>query len=417
MTTIQTKPEKVLNPLETIKEISKLNEEPEWLKEKRLNSWKEYLSMSLPSRVEHLWRYSDPVDFELNERDINFESVPCTFLINDEAKNNKVLLSELSSQSTLKDEGFKNTFGISKLYKENPNRINSLNQAIWSGGYYLHVPKNVKLNEPIIVKILKFNKDKYHGLRILVVLEEGAQLTLIDEISSEMKMTGNLLSNVVMEVFLSKGAKLEYLNIQNHDKNAIHHFSQSVNLEEHAEFNNLIVALGAKISKADLRAELNGYSSGITTHGIVLGDGIQKFDHHTALSHIAPHTRSSLDFRVALKDKSRSAYTGNLKIAHEASKSDAHQENRNLLLSENARAESIPELEILTNDVIRCSHGVTVGQVDKDQIYYLMSRGLEQKEAEKIIIEGFLEPTISKIPHEDLKQKIVEKIKFKLESI
>ena len=144
---------------------------------------------------------------------------------------------------------------------------------------------------------------------------------------------------------------------------------------------------------------------------------MQKFDHHTTIEHIAPHTKSELNFRVALKDKARSAYTGNLKIAHEAVKSDAHQENRNLLLSEDAKAESIPELEILTNDVIRCNHGVTVGQVDKDQVFYLMSRGLTHKEAERIITLGFLEPTISQIPDESLKEEILKSIEAKLENL
>ena len=118
--------------------------------------------------------------------------------------------------------------------------------------------------------------------------------------------------------------------------------------------------------------------------------------------------------KVQGRDKSRSAYTGNLKISHEAIKSDAHQENRNLLLSDEAKAESIPELEILTNDVVRCNHGVTVGQIDKEQIFYLTSRGLSQKEAEQVIVEGFMEPTISRIPEEALREEIMSKIKNKL---
>ena len=252
-------------------------------------------------------------------------------------------------------------------------------------------------------------------IRNLIVLEEGADISLIDEISSDEDSTTSI--NIVSEIFLAKGAKLNCLNLQTNNKNTTQHFFQRANLEEHSEFINLIVGLGGKISKTDLGTSLNGYGASTIIYGIVLGDETQKFDHHTRIEHIAPHTKSALNFRVALKDKARSAYTGNLKIAHEAVKSDAHQENRNLLLSSEAKAESIPELEILTNDVIRCNHGVTVSQVDKEQIYYLTSRGLNQKDAERIIIEGFFEPTISRIPDESLREEISSKIKAKLENL
>lgn len=382
-----------------------------WVEQKKQKAKIAYEQELLPDRVSHLWKYSDPKDFELNGREISNKKAKSLFNIDDDAKKKGVILQE-SSEAT-SNQHFINYFGT--LTQEYPSRITYLNDTAWSSGYFLYIPANIKIEKPIIIKLILDESNKLSAQRILIILEEGATANLIDEITSiESK---DLLTNVILEIFLAKSAKLNYLNIQTLDKSTTHHLFQRVKLEEHSEITNLIVALGGKTSKADLGAKLNGYEAESTMYGIVLGDSYQKFDHHTRVEHLAPYTRSVLNFRVALKDKAKSAYTGNLKITDEAIKSDAYQENRNLLLSNQARADSIPELEILTNDVIRCSHGVTVGQVDRDQIYYLMSRGLSQSDAEKIITLGFLEPTISRIPSENLKEEILLQVKNKLENL
>lgn len=396
--------------------LKKKNNEPDWLTLKREVAWESYQNFKLPDRVSHLWRYSDPSWFDLDRKVVLEEKYEPMFVLSNEALSKGVQLLELNNALNGKSEIIKENLG--KLTKIDSNKIVELNSALWNNGIFLYVPQGLVVEEPIISSI---NREKarannsYEALRILVILEENSSVSLIDEISS--CDTDNYLTNVVVEIYLAKNAKLNYLNLQTHYAKTTHHLFLRAMLGEQAELNNLIVALGGKISKADLGTTLNGSCSKVTTYGIVLGDGIQRFDHHTTIEHISPYTKSALDFRVVLKDKACSAYTGNLKIRHEAHKSDAYQENRNLLLSDEAKAESIPELEILTNDVTRCSHGVTVGQVDKDQIYYLMSRGLNQKEAEKMIIEGFIEPTISRIPDENMKLKIQEKIKNKLENL
>lgn len=324
-----------------------------------------------------------------------------------------VVLMELSD--AFENEKYKDLIlkYFSKLTAKYPNKFTYFNEAIWSSGYFLYVPKNVQIEKPLTVKSLSEGLNSSETVRNFILLEEGSSINLIDEISS--LETVNPLVNIVTEIFLEKGSRLNYANLQLHSKQTISHLFQRTEINDNAKLINVMVALGGKISKADLSANLCGTYAGITIRGIVLGDGVQKFDHHTTIEHNAPYTKSDLNFRVALKDKSQSAYTGNLKIAHEAIKSDAYQENRNLLLSDEAKTESIPELEILTNDVIKCNHGVTFGQIDKDQIFYLMSRGLAQKEAEQIIVEGFVEPVISGIPEEGLRDEIMKKIKSKLE--
>ena len=400
------------------KNIELPSDEPKWLFEKRLSALVSYYKEPLPDRVSHLWKYSNPEWFEFNPDGgsvISFEKLKPTFVLDSDAKNADIVLMELAQ--AFKNEKYKDLilkyFG--RLTNKCPNRFAYFNEAIWSNGYFLYVPKNVKVEKPLTVKLFSEELNSLEVLRNLILLEEGSSINLIDKIvSSEIV---NPLVNIVTEIFLEKDSRLSYANLQLHSKQTVSHLFQRAEIRDNAKLTNVIVALGGKISKADLGTNLCGEQAGVTTYGIVLGDGIQKFDHHTTIEHNAPYTKSDLNFRVALKDMSRSAYTGNLKIAHEAVKSDAHQENRNLLLSGDAKAESVPELEILTNDVVRCNHGVTVGQIDKDQIFYLMSRGLSQKEAEQVIVEGFMEPTISRIPDEALREEIMSKIENKLEAL
>ncbi len=400
------------------KNIELPTNEPKWLLEKRALALVSYDKEALPNRVSHLWKYSDPEWFEFNSNNssvISSEKSKPIFNLDGDVKNAGIVLMELSD--AFRNEKYKDLilkyFG--QLTAKCPSRLVYFNEAIWSNGYFLYVPKNVQVEKPLTVKFISDKLNSLEAVRNLILLEEGSSVNLIDEISS--LEVANPMVNIVTEIFLEKSSKLSYANLQLYSKQTVSHLFQRAEISDNAELTNVIVALGGKISKADLGTNLCGTHAGVTTYGIVMGDGIQRFDHHTILEHNAPYTKSDLNFRVALKGKSRSAYTGNLKIAHEAIKSDAHQENRNLLLSGEAKAESIPELEILTNDVVRCNHGVTVGQIDKDQIFYLMSRGLSQKDAEQVIVEGFMEPTMSRIPEESLREDIMLKIKNKLESL
>ena len=398
------------------KSIELPSNEPKWLFEKRLSALTAYEKEPLPTRVSHLWKYSDPSWFDFKSDDgslVSPEKLKPVFGLSNDAKNAGIVLMGL--EDAFKNEKYKNLIlkYFAQLTARCPNKFAYFNEAVWSSGYFLYVPKNVQIEKPLTVNSLYEKLNNFEAVRNFIFLEEASRVNLIDEIAS--LETVNLLINTVTEIFLEKDSKLSYANLQLHSKQTVSHLFQRAEINNNAELTNVIVALGGKNSKVDLGANLCGVRADVTIYGIVLGDSSQKFDHHTTIEHNAPYTKSDLNFRVALKDKSHSAYTGNLKIAHEAVKSDAHQENRNLLLSDEVKAESIPELEILTNDVIRCNHGVTVGQIDKDQIFYLMSRGLSQKEAEQVIVEGFMEPTILRILEESLRGEILSKIKSKLE--
>jgi Fe-S cluster assembly protein SufD len=150
--------------------------------------------------------------------------------------------------------------------------------------------------------------------------------------------------------------------------------------------------------------------------GFYFTDNEQHLDHDTQQNHLAPNTTSDLLFKGALLDKSRSVWQGMIYVAPDATKTDGYQANRNLVLSRQARADSIPGLEILTDDV-RCTHGATVGKIDQEQVFYLESRGMTREQAERLIVEGFFDPIMQRIPFEGVKSRFQDAIKEKMEHI
>ena len=175
---------------------------------------------------------------------------------------------------------------------------------------------------------------------------------------------------------------------------------------------SVMVSFGAGLYKADVGAVLEGAGSESRMVGLCFGDGRQRADHHTVQDHRGAHTASDIDFRVVLAGKARSAYTGVIRIAQDAPYCEAFQENRNLLLSDGCKADSIPELEILTDEV-RCKHGATAGPIDPDQLFYISSRGLSPDDATKMIVTGFLEAALANIP-ESLGDPIREELARRL---
>jgi Fe-S cluster assembly protein SufD len=192
----------------------------------------------------------------------------------------------------------------------------------------------------------------------------------------------------------------------------LHHVSQRASVARDANVFTAIASLGSGVTKSDFGSILEGPGANVELFGFLYGEKDQRFDHHTVHDHRAGHTYSNLDFKTVLTDRAHSAYTGLIRIAPDAPESEAYQENRNLLLDPRAKAESIPELEILTDEV-KCSHGATVGSLDPNHVFYLMCRGLERAEAIRLIVAGFVEPTLSRLPdnlQERLRSHVEEKI-------
>ena len=216
-----------------------------------------------------------------------------------------------------------------------------------------------------------------------------------------------------MEIFAADGSQVQYVSLQRMGRGAFHLSQQRTLAQRDSTLDTLNVNLGASVARLDLNAQLLGPGANSDMLGLYFGDSKQHFDSSTNQDHVAPNATSDLLYKGALDDRARSVFRGIIKVHKGAQRTDAYQTNRNLLLSENARADSLPNLEIEADDV-KCSHGATVGQLDAEALFYLQSRGLDRERAERIVVKGFLGEVISRLPLGGVIEKVTHAIEDKL---
>jgi Fe-S cluster assembly protein SufD len=228
--------------------------------------------------------------------------------------------------------------------------------------------------------------------KLVAVADQGSEFKLINMLSS----ASDSFAAGVIQLAIGDNAKVSYLEVQNfHGQATV--ITRAINqIGANAQFNSLTIATGGSTIRSDILTELKGPGAEAKTLGIVLGSNNEHYDFNTIIDHQVPHTTSDINFRVALKDSSSSIYQGTIKVDKQAQGTVSYQSNKNLLLSDKAHAASIPKLEILANDV-KCSHGATLAAVDKDQVFYLNSRGLDTTQAEQLIVSGFLNQVVESL--------------------
>jgi len=413
--------------------------EPEWLYNLRRDGWTAYNEITLPDRVKHLWRYTDPQKFlvsrpqeliniepprpDLSEGNIvhlksdisgysynRTDFMTLTFL-NTELNKQGVVFSDL--YSALKGNGhvdanIEKYFG--KLVSGEFGKFEAMNLALWNTGLYLYIPDNVVIKKPIRLQRHPAGPFTFH--RLLVVIGKNAQVTIIDDYSGECRNEESLINSAV-EIFADKASVVNYANLQRLGDSCRSYITQRADIQRDSQLHSIFAGLGGSMSKVNAGTILNGRGAASRIYGIAFGDEKQHFDYHTLHHHQAGDSYSNIDFKVVLKDISDSAYTGLIKINEDALNCEAYQENRNLLLNKGPKAETIPELEILC-DQVQCSHGATVGPIDPAMLFYLQSRGLSRNDAVRTVVSGFVEPTLSRLP-EDLSGLLKETIISKLQ--
>lgn len=288
----------------------------------------------------------------------------------------------------------------------------ALNAAIHSGGAFVHVPKGVRAALPVRLFHWLGGAGAMSAPRSLVVVEEGAEITVIEEQLSE-PAEGAAFHCGGTEVFVGANARLTFASLQDWGRNVFHYSNARARLERDAELQWIQVMVGGRSTKANAWFNLDGPGARAYVHGFMFGDQRQHFHLHTLQRHLQPNCTSDLLIKGCLKDKARSVYQGLIQVAEGAQKTDAYQANRNLLLSDQARADSIPGLEILANDV-RCTHGATLGYIEPEHLFYLMARGLPQAEAQRLIVEAFFEPVLDRIPLEAVRDRLRDEIARKI---
>jgi Fe-S cluster assembly protein SufD len=294
------------------------------------------------------------------------------------------------------------------------NKFAAMNAAFWQGGVFLYVPRFVEVALPLQALHWADGAGLALTPRTLVVLEDGAQVTFIDQVASADGI--DLFANPVTELYIGRGARLRYVNLQQLGNGAANVGVQRAVVGANAQFNSLTATLGGRWHRSNVAVVLDGEGADAELLGMTFADGNQFIDHHTYQDHVKPGAKSDLLFKGALKDRSRTVWTGMIRVHPNAQRTDAYQANRNLLLSGNCRADSIPGLEIGANEV-RCTHGATAGPVDPEQVFYLMARGLSRDAAVRLIVDGFYQPVLQRITLEPIREQLTQLISRRVEGL
>jgi Fe-S cluster assembly protein SufD len=418
---------------EAVEELSRSKSEPSWVLEARLAAFDTFEQLPFPQRTDEEWRRTDLRALKLDrltpfagvgdrveslngllgaveDGGVSNESERAGVVvqrdastlyseINDDLAAQGVIYTDLDTAVREHADQVKQYF-MTQAVAANFGKFEALHAAFWQGGTFLYVPKNVAIEHPFRSFALAQEPAAAIFSHTLVVLEEGAEAFFVDAYRSPTQEQQSFASGVV-ELILGQDAKLRYVQVQDWGRHVWNFMTERAILGKRASLNSLHVTLGSKFTKNSIGTHLRGQDSLAEMLGIFFADGDQFFDHHTWQLHEAPNTTSDLEFKGALKDSARSVYCGLIKVSEGAQKTDAYQQNRNLVLSRQARADSIPNLEIGANDV-RCTHGATVSQVVPEHIFYLQARGIPYTEAQKLIVEGFFRPVIDRIPVEEI---------------
>jgi Fe-S cluster assembly protein SufD len=284
------------------------------------------------------------------------------------------------------------------------NKFTAHNAAMWTHGLLVHVPKGVTLEKPLYVRIANSIEGGSLFWRLLVVAEAGSRFSLVEEYTSTSPQLSGY-SNAAVELFVEQEAKLEYVSVQNYSQETWHFATHHATVARDAELDWVAGGFGSKKGKIRIQNDLNGPGATSRVTGAYFADGDQHLDYDTFQEHAAPNTESDFAFKGALRDTASAVWRGMIRVEPDAQKTNAYQENRNLLLSPTAHADSIPGLEIMANDV-RCTHGATLGRVDRDMLFYLMARGLSRAEAERLIVRGFFQDVLDRVEIEPVREAL-----------
>lgn len=376
-----------------VEDLSRALKDPAWLRDRRLEAWDRWERTPMPVRTDEAWRRTDVsrVAFDAFEplRDGRIELTP----LPEELRRKGVVFTDLATALRAHEPLLRDHL-LATVTAED-GKFAALHGAFLTGGAFLYVPPGVVVDLPLRALVRHASPGGAFFPHTLLVAGRGSQALLVDEAVSAHDAPG--LAAAAIEVVLQEGARVHHAQLNRYGLGVVHFLNHRARIDRDAQYVDLVVALGGRITKAGIETLL--LAPGAESHvlGVVLGEGTQHFEHDTLQDHRAPHTSSRLLFKTALRGRARSVYTGLLRMRKTAVQADASQTNRNLLLSPQAKADSIPKLEIEVNDV-KCSHAAASSTVDEEQIFYLQSRALSRQEAIRMVVEGFFAEVVDQFP-------------------
>ena len=381
----------------------------------RADALEAYNSLPIPDTTEEHWRFTDLAGFD-----------PESFAGAASAEIETMLDLDVAGYATVTADGIEITKAPEGVtfapLPEDFDKLYSLvgwdekfaahNAAMWTHGLLVVVPKGVVLEKPLYVRIAVTGQTFW---RLVVVAEEGARASLIEEYASPSPDTA-AYSNAVTELFVEQNAKLEYVSLQNLSTETWHFATHHARVGRDAELDWVAGGFGSKRGKTRIQNDLSGPGATSRVTGAYFADGVQHLDYDTFQEHIAPNCESDFAFKGALRDNATAVWRGMIRVEPDAQKTNAYQECRNLMLSPTAHAVPIPGLEIMANDV-RCTHGATVSRVDREQLFYLMSRGLPRAEAERLVVRGFFQDVLDRIELEPVRDAVTAALEARIPQV
>lgn len=389
--------------------LSRDQGEPEWLTERRAEAARAFQALPMPTTKLRPWKYTDVSGLVIDQysTDESFEPV-----VSGAAPQGGFAGSLATAASDA-------TFGpiveqhLGTLVPSTEGKFIAANSAQWQRGAFVYAPRSQAFAGPVSVTLdatgVAANGAVYP--RLLIVAEDASDVTvLVRCLSTEV----DLLVSQVIEVVAGADSNVKIVLHVDWGLATREFTTARVKTGRGADVSIATLALGGALVKQTLEGILEGEGSQARIRGVALGDGTQHFDFVTLQDHVAPKTQSDVQIKTALAGASRSIYYGVTRVEETGLGSAAEQANRNLLLSANAKADSDPVLEILTNDVIRCGHGATVGPVDQEAFFYLQSRGLDRRQALKLLVAGFFNSVLADVGDDALRDDIASEVERKL---
>ncbi len=363
----------------------------DWLTARRVAAAERLAAVTWPSTSQEIWRYSRIDDFDLDRyqprrADQRSLAVPA---LDPGLVAKGVVVGDLAD---VDDPEAADWFGTCS--DASPDAFTLLHDAFVVGGAYVRVPPGVVVDEPLFFEHRSGGDGLASFPHTLLVVGEGAEVSVVDRFAAH---GAPHLSDLVIELLVGDGARVRYVSVQEHGPDTWQVGLQRAHVGRDASLHSSAVALGGDYARMRTESLLDGAGGESDLLAVYFGDGTQVLDFRTLQDHAAPHTRSDLLFKGAVEDQAQSVYSGLVHLREPAQHARASQTNRNLVLTEGASAESIPNLEIEANDV-HCSHASAVGPIDDDQLYYLETRGIPPEEAERLIVLGFFDDVLNRLP-------------------
>jgi Fe-S cluster assembly protein SufD len=423
-----------------VERLAAARDEPLWLREMRLAAFDAFERLPWPTERDRAWKYFDPRRLRLDgllpyagydgapARDVQAlarapetlaglvvqqDSETAAVELSDEVRRQGVIVESLDA-AVRDHEDLVRRYLLNRVVRPDESVFTALHAAFWTGGAFVYVPRDVAVALPLQVAFVQQAADAALFPHLLVVLERGATLTLVEERIGAGEAGGFVAG--VTEFMLADEAELKHYAVQRWSPRTQDVSVQRALLGKDAKATRLVAGLGGELQKWWVDALMQGSGAESTMLGVFFGTGAQHMDVITLQDHIGPHTTSDLLYKSALKDRAVGAYYGLTRVGPEARGTAANQEDRNLLLSPRAKADADPVLEIMTSDVVRCGHGASAGPVDPEQLFYLETRGLPRPAAEKLLVQGFLHQVLDRIPLDPVVRTIERTIDEKLEA-